>query len=652
MEKKLLISLFLFHITLLLSQNYQWQWAKQGGGNSGNSVFTSTSADENIKAITTDSNGNYYFLTWIYDNQPIVNDTSVALYGRRDLLLYSTDCSGNLRWKTVIGGYTDSEFAMKIEVDDNGGIYLMANLSNNVAVNSPSNFSPTHLDSNVVLPAISAPASPPYPYGTAIDPAFKTMYFLKYSTSTGNLIWYRALQGDVTFPVGRGDNGLWYMDSNKNIHAILGFYKGTHLDGNITVPNSYDYDITLGNNNVAPQYYLVKFNYNNGNMTVAPNPMVLPITGDFGGTFIDGQAKLLYDESLNRYYIAGRRMYGIGSFEYTNLSYGGVPFNNEGFIFTFDGATGNEIWRKEFVFPYLGPGQKQFDKIFDIKKDQNSNIYICGHYSKFTLNNANGWAPTSTFGGYTLPSTNLYNTIPFVSKINPAGNIVWMTVPSENGLNGTHDDQSLSVNFIGGLAINGNELAFTKGAIREKWGNFPLSKPLNARSDPFMVRLNLDTGAVIATHEIESNYSTEDQITAIAVDKDGNYIVGGFFTDQLFANPNDGIPTLYSTSNSGYSQFFIAKLGLSSSCSLNTLEVSAEDAGITLYPNPVVDVLNIKSKNKLESFELYSSAGQRISAGKMENYNAVINFNSLTSGVYYIKIRTDKSVVTEKVVKK
>lgn len=652
MKKNLLLTFFLFQATLFLSQTYNWQWAKQGGGNNGHDVFASTSVDENIKAITTDNNGNYYFLTWIYNDQPMVNDSPVTMYGRRDLLLYSTDCSGNLRWKTVIGGYTDTEFAMKIEVDDNGGIYLMAYLSNNVAVDSPSNFSPTHLDTNVVLPAISAPVGPPYPYGTAIDPAFKTMYFLKYSTATGNLVWYKALQGDVTFPVGRGDNGLWYMDSNKNVHAVLGFYKGTHLDGNILVPNSFDYDITLGNNNIGPQYYLVKFNYDNGNMTVAPNPMVLPITGNFGGTFIDGQAKLLYDENLNRYYIAGRRMYGIGSFEYANLSYGGVPFNNEGFIFTFDGATGNEIWRKEFVFPYMGPGQKQFEKIFDIKKDQNSNIYICGHYSKFTSNNANGWAPTSTFGGYTPPSTNLNNTIPFVSKIDSFGNVVWMTVPIENGLNGIHDDQSLSVNFIGGLAINGNELAFTKGAIREKWANFPLNKPLNARSDPFMVRLNLETGAVIATHEIESNYSTEDQITAVAVDKDGNYIVGGFFTNQLFANPNDGISTLYSTSTTGYSQFFIAKLGKNSNCLLNTVEVSAEVAGINIYPNPVTDILNIRSKNKLESFELYSSVGQRISGGKLQDKNQKIDLSALTAGIYYLKIKTDTFVVTEKVVKK
>jgi len=652
MKKKLLIIYFLFQASLFLSQTYQWQWAKQGGGNNGHDVFASTSADENIKAITTDNNGNYYFLTWIYNNQPLVNDSPVTVYGTRDLLLYSTDCVGNLRWKTVIGGYTNSEFAMKIEVDNNGGIYLMANLSNNVAVDSPSNFSPTHLDTNVTLPVISALPAPPYPYGNAIDPAFKTMYLLKYNTATGNLVWYKALQGDVTFPVGRGDNGLWDMDGNKNIHAVLGFYKGTHLDGKITVPNSFDYDIALGNNNVGPQYYLVKFNYDNGNMTVAPNPMLLPITGNFGGTSIDGQAKLLYDENLNRYYITGRRMYGTGSFQYTNLSYGGLPFNNEGFIFTFDGATGNEIWRKEFVFPFMGPGQKQFEKIFDIKKDQNSNIYICGHYSKFPVNNVNGWSPTCTFGNFTLPSTNLNNTIPFVAKMNPSGNVLWMTVPLENGLNGIHDDQSLSVNFIGGLAINGNEIAFTKGAIREKWANFPLTKPLNARSDPFMVRLNLQTGAVIATHEIESNYSTEDQITAVTVDKDGNYIVGGFFTDQLFAASNDGIPTLYSTSMTGYSQFFIAKLGSSSNCSLNTGEVKADVAGIDIYPNPITDILNIRSKNKLESFELYSSVGQRISGGKLQDNNAKINFNSFSAGIYYLKIRTDKSVVTEKVVKK
>ncbi|RTZ49509.1 hypothetical protein EJ377_02915 [Chryseobacterium arthrosphaerae] len=54
-------------------------------------------------------------------------------------------------------------------------------------------------------------------------------------------------------------------------------------------------------------------------------PLALPMTGiSTGGD--DGKVNLLYDESLNRYYLAGRRMYGESSTDYEAFSYNNVPF--------------------------------------------------------------------------------------------------------------------------------------------------------------------------------------------------------------------------------------------------------------------------------------------------------------------------------------
>lgn len=76
------------------------------------------------------------------------------------------------------------------------------------------------------------------------------------------------------------------------------------------------------------------------------------------------------------------------------------------------------------------------------------------------------------------------------------------------------------------------------------------------------------------------------------------------------------------------------------------------DVSLSVYPNPTSSILNISSDNTIESIELYDIQG-RILEKSFQNSNAVIlDISNRQSGVYFLKITSDKGSKVEKVVKK
>ncbi|MCP1299415.1 T9SS type A sorting domain-containing protein [Chryseobacterium sp. S0630] len=604
---------------LSFSQAYQWQWGKQAGGLTGSAdpgfhyVF-----DESIRDIVVDNNNNTYYLATMREQDQNLNGASVTNYGLSDLFLFSADCAGNIRWTRPIGGSGDGENAWHIKVDNNGGLYVLATLYNNSYVGDP-NAVPMHFDDTHTQPLYTY-------YDQTIEPAHKAAFLLKYNTSDGTLAWSKSLQGDVSYSTRMCDVQMMYMDASKNIHAIMGFRAGTHLNGMITVPSTFT---------STYQYYAVKFNYDNGNMTPA-TPLLLPVTG--GAINIvgrEGKVNVVYDESLNRYYIAGKRM-DPGFSNLVDLSYNNVPFTKAAYVFAFDGTTGAEVWRKE-----LNNGTTSTDdEIHSIIKDPaTSDIYISGRYF-------NGITVPATFGTYTFPLRSYVEAVPFVMKMNASGTVQWARTPEAmSGL-------QFGYRFTKGtIAINGNEIAFAKGSWSDVWGSYAMVRPDGDRSDPLLVRLNKDTGEVLGTGEIRSNYYVIDEFTAVAADNDGNYVVGGFFHDQLFTDTNDNVNTMAVNVAGGKSQSFFTKFA-KSACSQMSVEETAAQAGMQLYPNPVQDVLTIKSKEPLVSYEIFGATGQLVKQGNLNMMQEQIVLSSLQTGVYYIKLKTKSSTVTEKILKK
>lgn len=83
-------------------------------------------------------------------------------------------------------------------------------------------------------------------------------------------------------------------------------------------------------------------------------------------------------------------------------------------------------------------------------------------------------------------------------------------------------------------------------------------------------------------------------------------------------------------------------------CTLSNTEfILAEN--IKFYPNPISSILNIKTSSSFsfEKSKIYSTLGKLI----LETSERQINLETLTSGIYFVEVVTDKGSVTKKIVK-
>ncbi len=149
--------------------------------------------------------------------------------------------------------------------------------------------------------------------------------------------------------------------------------------------------------------------------------------------------------------------------------------------------------------------------------------------------------------------------------------------------------------------------------------------------------------------------------------QDFMYVYNGDSTDSpLFdggtiTGNNDPGPTFVSTDASGaitvefVSNATITTYGWEAvvDCSALGIEDMSDSYGITVYPNPSSDVLNIASQNaRIESVMLTDTAGRTVLTHKISNTNGTINIGHLPKGAYILSLKLDGQTVTKKIIKR
>lgn len=75
-------------------------------------------------------------------------------------------------------------------------------------------------------------------------------------------------------------------------------------------------------------------------------------------------------------------------------------------------------------------------------------------------------------------------------------------------------------------------------------------------------------------------------------------------------------------------------------------------ASVTVYPNPVTDVLNITGTSNIESVKLINLVGQAVITRTVDAQNITLNTTNLRSGVYTLQIKMADGFINKKVVVK
>jgi len=86
------------------AQNYEWDWAINGGGAFGSGSWTFQV--EQVFDVVVGTDNNYYILAKIKDGNPKLGGQPVTVYGNggHDIFIFSTTCDGTVRWSQAIGG--------------------------------------------------------------------------------------------------------------------------------------------------------------------------------------------------------------------------------------------------------------------------------------------------------------------------------------------------------------------------------------------------------------------------------------------------------------------------------------------------------------------------------------------------------------------
>jgi len=136
-----------------------------------------------------------------------------------------------------------------------------------------------------------------------------------------------------------------------------------------------------------------------------------------------------------------------------------------------------------------------------------------------------------------------------------------------------------------------------------------------------------------------------------------SFITDSFFSDSIRITNFSGDSILFdtvlnatSTSLNPYVIVIKADSGIVNNISLSVQNYEMPSQ-VLIYPNPASDLLTIVNKENISDILIYSITGQLLIQQKLHQQKSIIDISSLTKGIYLLKLRNHKEIITKKFIK-
>jgi hypothetical protein len=429
---------------------------------------------------------------------------------------------------------------------------------------------------------------------TIISTHSNAAFIAKYS-STGMLIWAKQPKGN-SLSCGVDISS----DSNGNIYTI-GEYSADSISFDNLTPITYlGADATSGIH--YPDIYIVKMD------SLGSAIWIKGIHGDF-----NKNANSIIASSAGSAYISGRAGSGTMIAGPNHIS-----FNGDSYIAKYN-SLGTEKWVKKATCGY---SENYFE---DLTLDNKGHIFGNGQF-QVQIDFGTGTASqlTSSSSGY---ASDL-----FIVKFDTTGTDIWAKQAASNntiysagrGMGITIDTAGKNIFMIG------------QSWVDAKFN--PLPSLTFTTDEPYLVKLDTN-GQGLCQIKLPQFDLVED----LTIDQNGNVYVIGKGLDQ-----NDYIRITkirnnctLSWSDSIKQRVFTYPVGLTKTGLTSSLDI---------YPNPTNNLLNINFTGNYSTIEstIFDITGKIVLSN---NNKRTIDVSKLNTGIYYIKVITDKGVYKQKFIK-
>lgn len=217
---------------------------------------------------------------------------------------------------------------------------------------------------------------------------------------------------------------------------------------------------------------------------------------------------------------------------------------------------------------------------------------------------------------------------------NPNLKLLWC---QKNFLNGINVSQNLNLkeldlanNYLASLSLNGN----------------PVLNYVNCSNnhiDSLNLQINSDLQRIFCSHNTLSYLNVRNNnnadITTMIADNNPN-LTCIFVDDKNYAS---SAPNWQKDSTAHWVE-------TEAECETFGV-VSFPFQTLRIYPNPVRNMLYIKAKQNLDKLELFDLRGKLLLSKLLDKTNTTLKVNSLSQGVYFLKISSDQQSITRKIIK-